>query len=614
MKDKFITNEGIEVPLHQTLFTFVEENPRFKDSFWTNYTLPIEYHYSRDFLSKFGQYSSLHNTNLKRFHEGVHIFEGRPRKGKLEIMEFKKDSIKFQIDSGFENLPNFDTQLKDLPLLDIKVDDIYDHANEIVSKKYPDTDYNFPKLYTNNYNLEDEAYKHFDSMINNRIDLENSSGKVFTRNRIENDMDVYNKNIIHPLPYLLYVLITGFRDAGFRLEGEILEDPHLKQRLIWSGLNYHDTGDQKEHKVNIFQEEFVNMNRTRGEWVKKIKVPAPGRYNIILTSIPKNQRDEWETGIVYISSNNVKAFKNRIQFTFKESSQRKDHTFDITEEEAEAGAEIVFNYNGVVGKNQYDDRGKNLGVMQIAIAPIRQHSANGVPIPYIFNRNRVNLKKSVPDITFGELVTIIKNLRNYDLHFDGNKAIMNTIKVVDNGDDLKDFRSFEVNNPLRMFNEKVSFNITFPDNEATETKNIYIDEKGYHINHKNIPSTTTEININMFCLPMTMFRGAWTAQAYEDSSLMLVYYDGLNEYGDNHAKNPPGLMDNDLANHLYPWFKNRLTNFVYKWSFITEKNKIRQYDIRSQIFCYGKRHLIKSWTKKSLSESVYAVEIETETY
>ena len=42
MQDKFITNEGIEIPLDGLSFSFTEENPRFKDSFWTNYTLPIE--------------------------------------------------------------------------------------------------------------------------------------------------------------------------------------------------------------------------------------------------------------------------------------------------------------------------------------------------------------------------------------------------------------------------------------------------------------------------------------------------------------------------------------------------------------------------------------------
>ncbi|MDO4763532.1 MAG: hypothetical protein Q4A00_04030 [Flavobacteriaceae bacterium] len=620
MKDKFITNEGVEIPLHKSVFTYVEENPRFKDSFWTNYTLPIDYYYTRDFLSQFGQYSSLSNTQLKRYHEGVHIFEGKPRKGKLEIMEFKKDMIKFQIDSGFETLPNFDTQLKDLPLLDIKVEDIYHHANEVVSKKYPDTDYNFPKLYTDEYNLEEEAYKYFDSMINNRTELESRTGKEFTRNRLENnEMDVYNKNIIHPLPYLLYVLKVGFRDAGFRLEGDILEDEFLKQRLIWSGQNYHHTGEQKEHKINIFQQEFVNMDRDRGNWEKRISINAPGRYRLLMKMVPKNNQEQWKIGTLDIYSDKIESLSSYPRWRFNKKTQSHQQEFLITPEEAEAGAEIVFFYGGVVSKNQYDNEGKNIGVMQININPIRQHTKEGQPIPYIFNENRVNLKKAVPEMSFGELVTTIKNLRNYDLVFDGNKAIMNTIRLANSqspmaDSELVDFRMFEVENPLRMFNEKVSFNIAFPDSENVEIKNIYIDEKGYHINYKNIPTTATEININVMTLPLTMFRGAWTAKALKESALMLVYYDGLNEHGDNHAQNPPGLMDEPLAKHLYPWFKNRLTNFVYKWTFITEKNKIRKFNIRSEIFCYGRRHLIKSWTKKSLSETLYAVEIETETY
>ena len=601
MKDKFITNEGIEIPLHESAFTYVEENPRFKDSFWTNYTLPIDYHYTHDFLSKFGQYSSLNNKNLKRYHEGIHIFEGSPRKAKLEIMEFNKNSIKIQIDSGFETLPNFETKLEDLPLLDLKVNDIYDHANEIVSKKYPETNYNFPKLYTDKYNLEDEAYQYFDSMINNRTDLENTTGKAFPRNRIENDLDVYNKNIIHPLPYLLYVLKVGFKDAGFILDGEILEDKHLKQRLIWSSKEYHNTGEQKEHKLIVYHQEYTDMDGNTGRWEKFIKITAPGKYRLLVNGIDNSAQ-------LLVKAKNITDIPI-------EQSHKAISTFSISENEAERGAVLTFNYSGIFKRNQNDSQGKSIGVAQIYITPIRQHTKAGTPIPYIFNENRVNLKKAVPKMTFGELVTTIKNLRNYDLEFKGNRAIMNTIKVIQNdGTQLEDFRQFEVENPTRLFNDKVNFNITFPENDAVEIKNIFFDENGYHINEKNTPKKTTEISINIFTLPMVLFRGAWTAKACDDTALMLVHYDGLNDYGDNHASNPPGLIDENLAKHLNPWFQNRLTNYVYKWTFITEKNKIRKYNIRSEIFCYGKRHQIKSWTKKSLSESLYSIEIETETY
>ncbi|MDR7795059.1 hypothetical protein RIU45_08740 [Riemerella anatipestifer] len=612
MQDKFVTNTGVEIPLDSTNFTYVEENPRFKDTFWTNYTLPIDISYSRDFLSSFGQYSSLNNIGLKRYHEGIHQFEGRLRKGKLEVLEFKKEMLKIQIDSGFETLPNFEKPLSELPLLNIAVDDIYNHANDIVTKKYPETVYNFPKLYTDEYNLQDEAYKYFDSFINNRNNQEGRTTKGFSRNRLENEVDVYNKNIIHPLPYLLYVLTVGFSDAGFRLEGEILEDEYLKYRLIWSGKPYHTSGDQKEHKLNVYSEEYLNQNVNGnlyfGEWQKEILIDAPGKYNIkghFQTQIGLNDGG----GRVEL---NIPTLNFSQSFSVNQSSDIQQ-SIDISEEQAKEGVKVIFKFKGAMGYSKVADDGVNLGLAQLQILPKRMHTKEGVPIPYIYNDNRVNLSKSVPEMNFGELVTAIKNLRNYDLEFEGNRAIMNKIKI-DKYKEPEDFRMFEVENPTRFFNDKVSFNITFPDEESVVTKNIYFDETGYRLNYRSVPETATEININVISLPFMMFRSVFTAKAINSNALMLVYYDGLDNNGNNHAQNKKGLMDEELAKYLEPWFMNRLTNFRYKWTFICEKNKIRNFNIRSAIFAYNRKHWIKSWTKKSLTNNLYSIEIETETF
>ncbi|MRM84378.1 hypothetical protein [Riemerella anatipestifer] len=612
MQDKFITNTGVEIPLDSTNFTYVEENPRFKDTFWTNYTLPIDISYSRDFLSSFGQYSSLNNIRLKRYHEGIHQFEGRLRKGKLEVLEFKKEMLKIQIDSGFETLPNFEKPLSELPLLNIVVDDIYNHANDIVTKKYPETVYNFPKLYTDEYNLQDEAYKYFDSFINNRNNQEGRTTKGFSRNRLENEVDVYNKNIIHPLPYLLYVLTVGFSDAGFRLEGEILEDEYLKYRLIWSGKPYHTSGDQKEHRLNVYSEEYLNQNVNGnlyfGEWQKEILIDAPGKYNIkghFQTQIGLNDGG----GRVEL---NIPVLNFSQSFSVNQSSDIQQG-IDISEEQAKEGVKVIFKFKGAMGYSKVADDGVNLGLAQLQILPKRMHTKEGVPIPYIYNDNRVNLSKAVPEMNFGELVTAIKNLRNYDLEFEGNRAIMNKIKI-DKYKEPEDFRMFEVENPTRFFNDKVSFNITFPDEESVVTKNIYFDETGYRLNYRSVPETATEININVISLPFTMFRSVFTAKVINSNALMLVYYDGLDNNGNNHAQNKKGLMDEELAKYLEPWFMNRLTNFRYKWTFICEKNKIRNFNIRSAIFAYNRKHWIKSWTKKSLTNNLYSIEIETETF
>lgn len=625
MKDKFITNTGVEIPLDKSGFVFVEENPRFKDSFWTNYTLPISVQYDRDFLSKFGQYSSHTNTGLKRYHEGIHLFEGKIRKGKLEIMEFRNNNLKLQIDSGFENLPNFDKKLSELPLLEQEVTDIYDHANEIITKKYPDTEYNFPRLYTDEYNLDDEAWKYFDSFINNRNNLESTTGeKVFPRNRVENGTDVYNKNIIHPMPYLLYVLQVGFMDAGFRLSGEILEDPYLKQRCIWSGTHYYVDAEQKEHKATIYQEDFYETEMSAdyaaenssapeqgGKWKKQIRIGAPGRYRLIIDSNLNYNGQKYE-GKIKISSSQITDLQNLAEESLRNNNYHIEKIFSVSEAQALKGAEILIECSEYGVPNQEDQNGNSIGIAQIYINPIRQHTDSGVPIIYVFNENKINLKKAVPDMTFGDLVNTIKNLRNYDLEFIGNKAVMNIIKV-DKTIPTVPFEEFEVPDPIRTFNDKSFFNLKFPDVEDIQTQNIFIDDQGYHMNYKDVPSDATEININVFCLPMTYFRGVYTAKAYSENALMLVYYDGLKN-GDNNASNPEGLMDESLAQNLVGWYKNRLTNFSYKWKFVVPKNKIRKYNIRSEISCYNKKHWIKSWTKKSLSDTLYLVEIETETF
>ena len=164
MKDKFVT-ENFEIDLTGIRTNFTEENPRFKDSVWTKYTLPVEINYDRNFLSKVAQYSSFNNINLPKEHSGYHVFEGRTMKGTLTFSDFRNKTAKIQIDSGFEELPNFETKLSDLQLEEKEVSDIYDHANEICLKKYPETNYNFPKLYTDEFDLQSEGWKYFDSFI-----------------------------------------------------------------------------------------------------------------------------------------------------------------------------------------------------------------------------------------------------------------------------------------------------------------------------------------------------------------------------------------------------------------------------------------------------------------
>lgn len=613
MKDKFVTDK-IEVDLSEVKTSFTEENPRFKDSIWTKYILPVDINYDRDFLSKVGQYSSFTNANLPKIHDGYHVFEGKTMKGTLELTDPRNKKAKIQINSGFEELPNFEKKLSELPLALINVEDIYNHANEVVSKKYPETNYNFPKLYTTEYDLDSQGWKYFDSFINNRTKPSLSNVKVFPRNEIQentNGWDCINRNIIQPLPYLLYVLKEGFLDAGFTLKGDILEDIYLKQKCIYSPDQYYNTADQKYQKTYVFVEEFYNNEIVAGQifgtWTKKFKIEAPGKYRIIgkcFTNYDGNS-------VLNIKKN------GQLLSLFGSSNQSAyinfDKTIEIGVDEAATGPEITLEFYGRVTANTFDSSGVNTGVAEIKINPMRQNTEAGDPIPFIFNFNRVDLKRAVPDMTFGDLVNTIKNWRNYDLTFENNIAYMNRI-VIDKTKEPEDFREFEIEDPYRNRNEKQYFNIKFPEVEGLNLDSVFFDESGYQLNVKTVPKEATEITINGFCLPLETFRAVTTAKVFQENSLMLVHYEGLDVNGDNHAKNPPGLHGINFAESVKDWFLNRLTNFTYKWTFFTPKSKIRKFNIRSEIFAYNQKHWIKSWIKTSISKTWYSVEIETETF
>lgn len=612
MKDKFVT-ENFEIDLSGIRTNFTEENPRFKDSVWTKYTLPVEINYDRNFLSKVAQYSSFNNANLPKEHSGYHIFEGRAMKGTLTFSDFRNKTAKIQIDSGFEELPNFETKLSDLPLEEKEVADIYDHANEIVLKKYPETNYNFPKLYTDEFDLDSEGWKYFDSFINNRVRPSGGSIKVFPRNEIQENTegwDCINRNIIHPMPYLLHVLKVGFTDAGFNLIGDILEDITLKQRLIYSGSHYFTTADQQYQKTYVYENEYYDNVGSVARWKKDFTISAPGKYRIIgkffTNGIPGINLFIKKNGVEIISygsgTGTVGAYMNF------------DHVIEISIDEAEQNPIFSIEYSGPTFNNLFDSEGVNIGVAEININPMRQNTTSGDVIPFVFNFNKVDLKNSVPDMTFGELVNVIRNWRNYDLTFENGTAKMNRI-IIDKSKEPEDFREFEIEDPYRSKNDKKSFNLKFPEVDGLNVEDIYFDENGYILNQTKLPKDNTEIPINGFCLPITTFRAITTAKAFqENTTLMLVYYDGLNNQGDNHAKNPDGLHGTALAESVKDWFLNRLTNFTFKWTFTASRSKIRKFNIRSEIFAYGKKHWIKSWVKNSISEKSYSIEIETETY
>ena len=63
MTDSFVTSQFV-LDLSRISISYQEENPRFKDTFFTQYSLPFEFQMNADLRMRMGNYTALNATGL----------------------------------------------------------------------------------------------------------------------------------------------------------------------------------------------------------------------------------------------------------------------------------------------------------------------------------------------------------------------------------------------------------------------------------------------------------------------------------------------------------------------------------------------------------------------
>ena len=74
MTDYFITSQFV-LDLSRIAISYQEENPRFKDTFFTQYSLPFEFQMNADLRLRMGNYTALNATKLKKKYDGYHVLD-----------------------------------------------------------------------------------------------------------------------------------------------------------------------------------------------------------------------------------------------------------------------------------------------------------------------------------------------------------------------------------------------------------------------------------------------------------------------------------------------------------------------------------------------------------
>ena len=598
-----------KLDLSKQKFSIQENNAKVSDTQFTKIIFPFSLPVSEEILNSIGDIINHAATDVETVIDCKLEHEGRVHDAKLEILGNEGLYAEAQIDYGFDELPNWTKKLSELPLENFSVPDIHTYAPTLLNKKYPEVNFNFPRIYNKKYDPTSEVWDAFDGFLN---DMKPDMTEM-RRNYIDGVGNIFNVNIIHPMPYILHVLKTGFRDAGFELKGHILTDADLLYRTIYSGTDYFTSKQQRRYNFNIKASQPDELLLENGPddyaiYERHITIEKTGTYKI--AGLIKFWKAKKMFSNYQISLNGQKLWQKRT------NSDRSDYMIDIP-------IDIDFNVNQENSvltffcKKQYhpdwDFQLADLLVTSKVLEDI-SNAELGEDSGFVTNRNEVNLKNAVPDMTFGDFVNKICNWFNYAMIPIEKTIYMNRLSL-EKYFEPKDFRKYEAKRPKRVPKKNVSYLLKFPELDR-KVDSVFYDAQGFKLNGEEIADTKV-IEIDGYALPVYMPKpnSHSTAVVQTDSTTMLqlVYYDGLTD-GTNNAKNPAGCHFPELFYKNWEnWLKRRLECYEYTWKFTIPIEEMANYSINDYIYCYDNIHLIKTLNKDKVSETTYEVEIITET-
>lgn len=618
MEIKFFTEDGRTMDLTHRKLSVQEGNSMMNDRQLTKYFFPFSYYMDPRFKSEFGDFASHDSFNLEKDVKGMMLFEEKVSPSTLFLTDVEGEDITGQVDFGIE-LSNWNKKLSDLPLEKFSVTDIHVFAKDVAAKKYPETNFNFPRVYCTRFKPDQKVWDAFNGFYN---DL-NPAGTAMKDNYMDGNGEIYNTNIIHPMPYALYLLKTAIWDSGNTLMGDILTDPVLAQRCVFSGTDYFRSKRQTRLEIKFNSLEYDSIYDYSVSIVNKeqiaihdrtVVLPKVGTYKIA-GNIRMNK--ERRTPSWYrLTLNGATIWERRFQDD--RSSWFRDEPFNMDVVIGTPNAELRLEAHRHINFEQNFQLADLLITSKALEDVVNTDLGNDSGL--VINPNEVDLSRAVPDMTVGELITIYQNWFNYDLVPDGKVIWMNKI-----GDkeptDIKKCEHFQIDRPRRKLLSKRSFNLKFGDLDDGETlDSMYVDKDGAELN-KEGDSETTTIEINGYPMPVGKLKEVGHTTAIEKkkspNTLALVWYDGLTA-GQNNAKNPPGAAFPELYyNNWEKWLRQRIRCTEYQWKFLIKAADL-DVTVKNYISCYQNIHLIKSWTKdysynEDMKCGVYEIDIITET-
>lgn len=622
------THSNFQLDLTYLQVTFNEQNQWFSSEITKEISFPFNLSLKEEF-AKNPDFSAHYNAHgNKTVFSGLLDCDGKVSPVTLKIQTVQGDFADAIISNEDTGFPNFGKKLSELPLEYKLVDSIVEDAVEVIEKDYPETNYNFPMLHTDNYDPTSSEWNGFEKIINNYRE------DAFVENELELDSNVdLIKNIVQPLPNMLYVLQTAVEDAGFTLAGDVLLDYDLKTGYLWRDGSYYKQLNEDKIPFRFFNNEWdeeptVVNGIQHVLFTKAITIEKKGNYILfgnLFTLIWKglagiNASDIFIT--LSKSSGGVTTELFHAEVNGSDSADPlytkiKNYLIDI-EVSFEAGD--TFNLTKLEAKRDSvpSETPDYPEACSLDIIPIRYLNPDGSPILSTLNLNEIDLKKVVPDVTVSEYVTAIKNWFFYDWVVSGSVVTMNHVQPQINRANAIDLRNEDIDEPVRTFHQDRTFELAFKDGKSKSEytyDSIFVTTEGNIVNDYKVKETTSSIEIDLLPYPQETRSGVTTAYAFDDESskIRVVFFRAMAEGGIPATfHNPDVLIPTILSKYYQLWLTYRINSVEFQWDFLISVEKWREISIQSVIYAYDNYHLFTEVERERIDHMWWRINAKTE--
>lgn len=615
--------------------TFSDENQWFKDDFSTEISFPFEFELDSVFSKESGFEGHYNASDNPTLFPGILDKDGVLVDAILKFDSKIGSKISAMINAGLSNFPSFDKKLSELPLEQKPVADIIAEANATIIKEYPDSNYNFPMIHTDKYDPAGD-FLGFEKIFNKY------TNGAFVENVLDTESNAdLIKNIIQPLPYKMHVLKTGIEAAGYTLEGDILNDEDLNKGLLFRDGSYFVNNTKTEIPIvyNNNQYDSLYFQDNSFQYVlftKDTVVDKKGDYliygsifSLIYTArkSPAWSHDRYRCSKLYISIEKVVAGVPTALFTFGQDRQ-EGGTQNLQKEIREDVVEVAvsFNVGDIIRITKYEPKRDYVPsetpeypeAISLQLIPLRYRNADGSPIMSVLPLNQIDLTKVVPDMTFKDYVTAIKNWGNYGFVPNGKVIRMDIIDSELDRSTAIDFSDFDIPEPKQTYHESRRFELIFSDGKSNETykyDSVLVSKESTVINDYILKDTDSSIKIDALPLPVITRDSITTAFSFEDtpSKMRVVYMKKIATGGSPVTfENVNVYLPNVAQTKFKNWLHFRINSIGWEWEFFISVEKFREITLQSLIYAYKNYHIFSDIQKERINKSWWRISAKTE--